>query len=639
MLHYLKKYLVFIILIYSSQYILADTAINEIMYDPSGSDNNKEFIELYHSQWLNFSGYTAGDADSNDTLQLIYFYNSSYSLIVEEGFNYTEINASIYSVGAAIGNNLNNDEDAIAFYYPNGSLIDYLYYSSSWGGAGDNGYSLEKTNPIYENSQANWLESLYINGSPGRANSRYVNETEEAVIDYSKLSINEFLPDPEGDDGASMPYGEWVELYNSADYSIDMEGLMLYDDNDAHELYITSTNTINSTIINANSYLVVYKNSEGDFSLNNEGFEKVRLYDKENNLIEEISYSDSTEGSSYAKVNGIWQHTKPTPNENNANYSNVKDSYLNIENIYDLGSNDKAEFGQSIRIRLQVYKGDTAKDSIALWIEDDKNNKLSKQSKTNVYTRYTNYTLTLPIQIMPNCDESFEDNSYIIHAEGLDVSDTAGIYIEGITKDLCEEIEVEKNESKSKFEYELIDAPDTIKTGEDFSVKVRLANNDDEIHKVDIWSYVFRGNKCYSCIEERDENKKMITLPKKDSVEVKLKNKVDKAEPGDYKLKIALIKDGQKTIHDITAAVSVAEDLILTEEYCKEKLLSAAEETEGIEEVTEAPLQILNKDTVLESIKEPRTIYSSTNIKIKELIPVFIIATLTVFCSVLVWKR
>ena len=61
--------------------------INEIMYNPDGDDNNKEFIEIFSYPAINLSGYIISDGDSNDTLISFYFNNNSnYSLIVEDDY-------------------------------------------------------------------------------------------------------------------------------------------------------------------------------------------------------------------------------------------------------------------------------------------------------------------------------------------------------------------------------------------------------------------------------------------------------------------------------------------------------------------------------------------------------------------------
>ncbi len=134
------------------------------MYDPQGNDNNREFVEIYTTTFLNLSGYIVGDAVSNDTLLAVSHSPGSFSLIVEEGFNATGINASIYSVGPTIGNNLNNDKDTVNFYFPNGTLIDTMNYNSSMGGSSNN-RSLER------NASGSFTESLIVNGTPGQRNS------------------------------------------------------------------------------------------------------------------------------------------------------------------------------------------------------------------------------------------------------------------------------------------------------------------------------------------------------------------------------------------------------------------------------------------------------------------------------------
>jgi len=68
--------------------------INEIMYNPPGSDNNLEFVELYDENELDdLSEWVVGDLKSNDTLVLASEYvNSDYALIVEEGFDFGNVN-------------------------------------------------------------------------------------------------------------------------------------------------------------------------------------------------------------------------------------------------------------------------------------------------------------------------------------------------------------------------------------------------------------------------------------------------------------------------------------------------------------------------------------------------------------------
>ena len=137
------KIIIFILLIFtiSMNQSNAITVINEVMYNPEGSDNNKEFIEIYSDEIYDFSNYVIEDSSSNDILKLVKSSNSSYSLIVEDGFDYSNIDASIYTVGATIGNDLNNDNDIIILRNNESKIIDLFSYFEDFGG---DGKSLER---------------------------------------------------------------------------------------------------------------------------------------------------------------------------------------------------------------------------------------------------------------------------------------------------------------------------------------------------------------------------------------------------------------------------------------------------------------------------------------------------------------
>ncbi|MBT6995395.1 hypothetical protein HN953_02100, partial [Candidatus Woesearchaeota archaeon] len=58
---------ILILLIIPQSYAFLE--ITEIMYNPEGSDNNKEYLEIYTD--LNLENYTIKDLYSQDTLTLI----------------------------------------------------------------------------------------------------------------------------------------------------------------------------------------------------------------------------------------------------------------------------------------------------------------------------------------------------------------------------------------------------------------------------------------------------------------------------------------------------------------------------------------------------------------------------------------
>jgi uncharacterized repeat protein (TIGR01451 family) len=140
------------------------------------------------------------------------------------------------------------------------------------------------------------------------------------------IVINEFLPNPVGKDNKPKPNGEWVELYNKGASDVDVAGWVLYDENDANELPITSSNTnTGSTIVAAGGFLVVYRNGDSDFALDNTGGDTVRLYDGAigdgANLIDSHTYTiNASEGKSFARIpdgSNDWVDPIPTPGEPN----------------------------------------------------------------------------------------------------------------------------------------------------------------------------------------------------------------------------------------------------------------------------------------------------------------------------------
>ncbi|MFA6888988.1 MAG: hypothetical protein WC254_05845 [Candidatus Woesearchaeota archaeon] len=151
-------------------------SLNEIFPNPLGDDNNKEYVEIYTEGRVNLSSYIIGDEASNDTLVELQYVNSSYSLIVEEGFDYNDINASIYGVGATIGNNLGNSNDTVFFYSPTKIFLDSFHYTSA-----PEAQSYERTNNGWG------LTSI---GSPGYANKKPNNDTNNTTENTNTPFIN-----------------------------------------------------------------------------------------------------------------------------------------------------------------------------------------------------------------------------------------------------------------------------------------------------------------------------------------------------------------------------------------------------------------------------------------------------------------
>ena len=83
---------------------------------------------------------------------------------------------------------------------------------------------------------------------------------------WAQVNLNEFMPDPEGDDAA-----EWIELYNLTDSPVSLENWWL-DDKEGG----TAPFSLTGKTVNGHGYLVVEK-SESGIGLNNSSGDEVRL--------------------------------------------------------------------------------------------------------------------------------------------------------------------------------------------------------------------------------------------------------------------------------------------------------------------------------------------------------------------------
>src|SRR3990167_2690735 len=519
--------------------VTSDIIINEVMYSPS--DGN-EWVEIYNNETfpLNLTSFQFSDLKSTDTLEVCPFSNSTLEIQPNEYALITDQDTTLYNVLSfngtklcvddnSLGNGLSNSGDSVTIFNTTFNIsIDYSNIALT-----DNGYSLE----LVEFGDA-WKQSLIINGTPGYENSNvFINIS---VIDI--LEITEFLPDPQGLDNANIPDGEWVELHNSGTEEIDLLGFILKDKNDDKELMIKSTNVMNST---------------------------------------------TKEAVSWSKLNGLWISSIPSPEEE-ANEESIDESHIDIEKILDLGSDNKAKFGQVIRVSLNVYKGDTTKNYIKAYIEDSSGNRLSKVSDFNAYNKFIEYDLTLPLQIEPNCNGKLNETRYTLFVDGLDLIETESIEIEGITKDLCQKVKSTSTDS-NKVLYEIIELPEEIGYGNYSKVKLKLTNDDSDDKEIEVWSYIYNGPKSLS--GEREANKVTAKIPPESAITLELKNELIEEANGVYKLKINIKEKERKTPEEFTSSIRV------------KTLNKAIEEEKQIEESIEVKesTNLITGDIIYES--------------------------------------
>ncbi len=134
--------------------------------------------------------------------------------------------------------------------------------------------------------------------------------------------------------------------------------------------------------------------------------------------IADASCNDSDFSNNYDEKLIVVKGTEP-PHE----------SGIKIEEI-SLGSDGKAKFGDAVEVKLNVYRGDTSKSAVDVWLENAQGDKAGKAS-FNAYGKLINYSLSIPVNIHPNCDGKLPNGTYFLKAEGIDCYDEAAVTIEG----------------------------------------------------------------------------------------------------------------------------------------------------------------------------------------------------------------
>lgn len=127
------------------------------------------------------------------------------------------------------------------------------------------------------------------------------NSFATSMASPNDVKLNEIYANPTNNnplDPSDESNGEWLEIYNTSDWSWDVNGWRLEDA--AHKsIIVDASKTGGSTVVPAHGWLVVNRNGDPNFSLNN-GSETVYLYDG-GMLIDSFHYTTTTETKSWGR--------------------------------------------------------------------------------------------------------------------------------------------------------------------------------------------------------------------------------------------------------------------------------------------------------------------------------------------------
>ena len=190
----------------------------------------------------------------------------------------------------------------------------------------------------------------------------------------------------------------------------------------------------------------------------------------------------------------------------------------------------------------------------------------------------------------------------------------------------------EQGQTKQKFSYELISYSEQVFQNSEAYAVVKI-ESDDKAHIINMSAYLYRGSKKYSEVAVYE-----FTLDKYSSEAVELKFFTN-ATAGDYKMKIKINKDRQKTDYEIAVNVTVveAEEAALREDSESSELLSKAEPVQP--QNSTKPAENEADGNAKKNTAEGQESYRSSKAKSEHLIPVLLISILAAVSAVLIWKR
>ena len=239
-------------------------------------------------------------------------------------------------------------------------------------------------------------------------------------------------------------YSDYIELYNSNNYDIDLEGYRLTDSN-----YEVNKWLFPKIIIKAKSYLVVFASGKNkclssdkchtNYKLNSEG-ETISLIDNTGNIISKVMYSGLKNDLSLSYVKGKYIVTTPTPgkenNEEEIKETNV-DNYKIVINEYlshNKGANYNSIGEYSDWVELLNLGDDISLKGLAL-SDDEKNlNKFMLPEKTIKKDEYLLIYLNDGKEILNEISANFKlsdnDKKLILSANGKIIDEVEVVKLE-----------------------------------------------------------------------------------------------------------------------------------------------------------------------------------------------------------------
>ena len=407
-----KRFLLFILIfiIFNISNVSA-VVINEIMPHSNNSWID-EWVEIYNptNNIFNLTQWKIGDLKGNDTINNLIIYPNSFGLIVDnntqmnnqmgcESFNIP--NESCIEL-RAIGNGLKDDNETLYLYDANSNLVDSFSWSTD----------LKSTGKSWSLYNLNWLPCPPTPGFQNNCSQQGQGQQEK------ELDLNY-----DSEVGCDEEFSIEIEAFNfeDGDYDIKIDILDEEDEDRIGKVWDEDEEKWKST----SYYIISALEIENNYG-NAELIFKVEDFEGEAILRPKIKETGSN------------------------SYEQFSDFSIDIEcNIQEeseidiIDAPEQAKFGEEIEIELEIYRGDTAKYAVYVYVQDSEERKVSDKISLHCDEKFQSYTEIVTLDL--NCKN--EQGTYEIIAQGLDVEDIKLIELESCS---AEEKEEENTETISQ---------------------------------------------------------------------------------------------------------------------------------------------------------------------------------------------
>ena len=325
---------------FSSAANFSDVVINEIAWMGSASSTNDEWVELKNnsSNQIDLSDWSIRSAEGKIKINLkgTISANGFYLMERTDDTSVPNITTDLIYAGA-----LSNGGMDLKLYDSLNNIIDEVNCAEKWF-TGDNTtkQTMEKTHTGWQTSQNPGGTPKAQNGTGGviaiaveTANTEPIEAINEQVKNDATtiypigVVLNEILPNPEGPDEQE----EFVELYNSNNFDVDLSGWEIKDITGSITNHFFPLNTI----IQAGKFLTIYR-LKTKVTLNNDG-DGLILSSPDKKIVDSVVFTSAPLGQSYSKNNSSWLwSTTLTPDAKNIitsleSLSNAKNSVKNSD--------------------------------------------------------------------------------------------------------------------------------------------------------------------------------------------------------------------------------------------------------------------------------------------------------------------